>query len=225
MTLSPQFKRCIVGMIVVLSVLIGGLVATNARLSGFGNAISSIKTAKSKPAPRKSTTPAQTTQRDERRIGAVGDLNVKRRGHTATPLADGRLLVIGGENENGPVPEVEIFDSSSKTFSLASRSITPRADHTATKLADGRVIIIGGRGQDGPLTSTEIYDPAADSFSQGAALNFARTSHTATTLADGRILIVGGDKQGSVEIYDPERQTFTPIAVDLRAPRSGHSAA
>src|SRR5262249_44673404 len=211
MTPSPQFKRCIVGMIVVLSVLIGGLVATNAHLSGFGNELNSGKTAKSKPASRKSTTPAKTKQRDGKQIGAPGDLNVERRGHTATPLADGRLLVIGGENENGPVAEAEIFDPSSKTFSLAGRSITPRTEHTATKLADDRVMIIGGRSGDELLSSTEIYDPAADSFSQGAALNFARGGHSATKLMDGRILIVGGDKEGSAEVYDPDMQTFTPI--------------
>src|SRR5215813_13479863 len=224
MTPSPQFKRCIVGMIVVLSVLIGGLVATDAHLSGFGNALYSVKTAKSKPAPSKSTTPVKMKQRDVRQIGAAGYLNVERRGHTATPLADGRLLIIGGENENGPVAEVEIFDPSSRTFSLAGRSITPRADHTATKLADGRVMIIGGRGQDGPLNSTEVYDPAANSFSHGPILNHARAGHSATVLADGRILIAGGETGGSAEILDSEKRIFTTIEARLNDPRSAHGA-
>src|SRR5262245_13630123 len=185
----------------------------------------SAKTTKSKPAPNKSAAPAIKQQRADEGINTAGDLNIERRGHTATPLADGRLLIVGGESENGSVAETEIYDPSSRKFSLAGRSITARADHTATKLADGRVMIIGGRSGDGLLNSTEIYDLAADSFAQGVAMNFARTSHTATTLADGRILIVGGDGEGSVEIYDPERQSFTPIAAHLLAPRSGHSAA
>jgi len=56
-------------------------------------------------------------------------LNVERRGHTATQLQDGKILVIGGENASGPVSQAEIFDTNSQTFSLAADS-TARTDHT-----------------------------------------------------------------------------------------------
>src|SRR5262249_54856329 len=38
------------------------------------------------------------------------DLNVERRGHTATQLANGKILIVGGENANGVVGASEIFD-------------------------------------------------------------------------------------------------------------------
>ena len=37
-------------------------------------------------------------------------LNIARRGHSATLLSNGKILIAGGENQNGPVTEAEIFD-------------------------------------------------------------------------------------------------------------------
>ncbi len=73
-------------------------------------------------------------------IVGTASLNIERRGHTATLLADGKILVIGGENLSGPVSQAEIFDPASQTFSILSSSSNPRTDHTATRLADGRVL-------------------------------------------------------------------------------------
>src|SRR5262249_43154799 len=63
MTPSPQFKRCIVGMIVVLSVLIGGLVATSAHLSKSsfkGSAAKSTKGSVAKKTAAKASIPVRT---------------------------------------------------------------------------------------------------------------------------------------------------------------------
>src|SRR5881397_7649 len=47
------------------------------------------------------------------------DLNVARLGHTATRLADGRVLITGGQNETGMVSGSEMFDSALNAFSIA----------------------------------------------------------------------------------------------------------
>src|SRR5262249_48842809 len=80
-------------------------------------------------------------------------LNVARKGHTATLLSDGKVLVVGGENQNGFVSEAEIFDPATGIFSFSGNLNTARADHTATRLTDGRVLIAGGRGQLGVVNS------------------------------------------------------------------------
>src|ERR1043165_9397977 len=73
-------------------------------------------------------------------------LNIARRGHTATLLTSGKILIAGGENQNGFVTEAEIFDPATGASSVSGNLNVPRADHSATVLSDGRVLIAGGRG-------------------------------------------------------------------------------
>jgi hypothetical protein len=152
-------------------------------------------------------------------------LNIARRAHTATRLTDGKVLIVGGENSDGFVTGSEIYDPTTGTFSISGNLNAPRADHTATCLADGRVLIAGGRGSIGPLNLTEVFDPTIRVFSSGPDLNNARLGQTATTLSNGRIAFIGGDAAGSVEIYDPQANTFSAISAHLLTPRAFHSAA
>lgn len=88
-------------------------------------------------------------------------LNVERRSHTATPLSNGKVLIVGGENDNGMVGQAELFDPVTRTLSTVAASLVARTEHAAVRLADGRVLVIGGRGGSGLLNSTEIFDPQA----------------------------------------------------------------
>src|SRR5207245_11631812 len=82
---------------------------------------------------------------DHKRRAGVGtlasdaQLKIARHSHTATLLNDGKVLITGGENENGPVSEAEVFDPAAGTFLETGTLDTARADHTASLLADGRV--------------------------------------------------------------------------------------
>src|SRR3989441_13206049 len=87
------------------------------------------------------------------------DLQIARAGHTATLLADGRILIVGGETASGPVSQAEIFDPDPGTFSVAASSIVSRTDHAATLLTNGHVLVTGGRHKDALLNSTEVFDP------------------------------------------------------------------
>jgi hypothetical protein len=153
----------------------------------------------------------------------TASLNVERRGHTATQLADGKILVVGGENANGPVSQAEVFDPSSHTFSALTSS-NARTDHTATLMADGRVLVTGGRDSYSLLDSTEIFNPATNSFSPGPSMRRARAGHSATVRADGKILLVGGDSDGSAEIYDPDTQSSSLLGSRLNVARALHGA-
>jgi N-acetylneuraminic acid mutarotase len=99
-------------------------------------------------------------------------MNQQRGDHTATLLADGKVLVVGGI---GPVPgmalefkaalsNAELYDPASGTWTqLASQMATERYYHTATLLPDGKVLIAGGLTTDQRRiigrSSTELYDP------------------------------------------------------------------
>lgn len=114
--------------------------------------------------------------------------------HTATRLSDGRVLVVGGLAGFVSLPDVDIYDPATDTFSAGMDLNTARFGQTATRLADGNVLIAGGTdfSTTASLFSTEIFASATGTFSNDADLNAARSGHTETLLADGRVLVTGG---------------------------------
>lgn len=160
-------------------------------------------------------------------------LNVPRTGHTTTQLADGRLLLTGGQDENSNVnASAEIFDPATGQFFLTGSLIQGRYGHTATLLANGDVLIVGGfsdKDETQIVPTAEIFDPSAGTFSVApTSPNVPRADHTATLLGDGQVLIAGGQVGGqqatsSVELYNPVAGTFA-LAGNMDAPRYNHTA-
>ncbi len=147
-----------------------------------------------------------------------GSLSVPRNGHTATPIGDGKVLIVGGD-----AGTFEIFDVAANASIGLGNLTAGRSFHTATLLRDGRVLVIGGFERGQPLVSTEIFEKGA--FHAGPNLRVARAGHTATVLGDGRVLIVGGDAKGTVEILDADARGSKIVKAELISPRSFHSAA
>ncbi|WP_170320021.1 Kelch repeat-containing protein [Polyangium spumosum] len=73
-------------------------------------------------------------------------LNHARREHTAVELSTGFVMVTGGFGQLGDSvsSSVELFDPSSKTWSLTGSLVDPRESHLATLLDDGSVLVVGG---------------------------------------------------------------------------------
>jgi hypothetical protein len=67
-----------------------------------------------------------------------------RSGHSATLLADGKVLVVGST--------AELFDPATSSFAITGDPNVPRGDRRATRLADGRVLFTGSN------SVAEVYE-------------------------------------------------------------------
>ncbi|MET0886885.1 MAG: kelch repeat-containing protein, partial [Mycetocola sp.] len=167
----------------------------------------------------------------------TGDMSIGRQEHTATLLADGRVLVVGGYNALDDPPAqatAELFDPDIGTFARTESMTAARGNHTATTLRNGTVLIAGGHsGHPGASVAiAELYDPATGMFAPTGDTTDARGSHTATLLSNGTVLLAGGftaspytgSTLASAEIYEPSTGTFTPTA-NMHTARGRHAAA
>jgi PKD repeat protein len=87
-------------------------------------------------------------------------------------LADGRVLVIGGQNVNIHVgiPVTSIFDPRTGSWSRGTDMAFARWYPTVTTMADGRALVTSG-DQSSSATRVdvpEIYDPATDTWTKGS---------------------------------------------------------
>ncbi len=70
---------------------------------------------------------------------ATTPMSTPRFAHTATLMADGRVLILGGYSGQAAVNTAEIFDPASETFApVPNTMISARCQHTATLLPDGK---------------------------------------------------------------------------------------
>jgi hypothetical protein len=179
---------------------------------------------------------AEVWEPDSSSFQPAGSLTVPRYTHTATLLAGGRVLIVGGVDEDGQrLSSVEIWDPVSGTFGPAGPMAQPRWQHAATLLADGRVLLVGG-DRDGQPVTAEIWDPADEAFRPAGSLPgpSAGGMHvpiSATLLWDGRVLIVGGFPPGTddplyAHLWDPATESIgasIPIPVSHGGALWGHS--
>ena len=178
---------------------------------------------------------------------ATGSMNIARRDHRLTLLADTRVLVSGG----GPL---ELYDPATGEFTLfGGEPVFGTRANVATLLFDGRILITGvytdpadsefGRSEN--ARGAYIVDPSSSAVVPVGPMQTGRDYyHTATLLPDGRVLITGGasghgnpSAYPPAEIFDPAVGTFEPVsyvddpavpgglrATNLATHRAGHTA-
>lgn len=167
---------------------------------------------------------------------ATGSLIEARAGHTASLLADGRVLVAGGGMDRIGDSSAELYDPASGTWTATGAMAGFRSGHVAVLLPDGTVLVVGGDNVPGgdcpvPLASAELYDPETGTWSATGDMVEARIAHTATLLSNDTVLVVGGlgvvdcapVTAAAVELYDPDTGSWTATG-SLREDRSNHTA-
>lgn len=173
---------------------------------------------------------------------AAGSLLVGRQGHTATPLPDGTVLVVGGYGDDGPLASAEIYDPRRDRWTVTGDLLAARGEHTATLLADGSVLVAGGYAippeadpdyEDYGIAVTataERYDPVGRRWQAVGEMTIPRMEHSATLLPGGDVLVVGGRNYEEEDDTGETAERFSAATGQWRAiappgvGRHGHTA-
>lgn len=133
--------------------------------------------------------------------------------HTATLLANGKVLIAGGERFGGvALSSASVWDPATGKFTpTANHMSTPHVQGFAARLPDGRVLVGGGFSDPTahPPTETDkvdIYDPATNRWTTVSPLpaNSEAISPEAETLQDGDVVVTGiGVFGNSTVVYAP----------------------
>ncbi|MBF0099856.1 MAG: hypothetical protein HQK77_03020 [Desulfobacterales bacterium] len=149
----------------------------------------------------------------------------------STVLLDGRILIAGGSKDLGIAPgysTAEIYDPSTNRFTSTSSSMNyARTSCRAATLSNGKVLIVGGWYDVNAATYGELFDPVSGTFTVTQALKTPRALPVVLATQDGKAVVFGGvfyyggTAYESVEVYDPNTNTFTDIQDTLFQGESG----
>ena len=155
-----------------------------------------------------------------RKKNISSSMHTPRELHTATQLADGRVLVTGGVWGEDTLNTCEMYDPQSRTWTSIEPMKLPRTRHVAILLPDGRVLVIGGsvgkaieqverQATVNVYSSCEIYDPATGRWTLTDSMHWPRSSFMdAVLLPNHKVLVAGGygapnyESNYSWELYD-----------------------
>lgn len=168
---------------------------------------------------------------------AARPLSAVRGSTSALPLADGRVMAVGGGIGRVPLAASELFDPGSGTWSRSGQLAQARRGHRAAVLADGSQLVAGGIARGKLLASAEVQGRSPDSWTAVGQMSEPRLGHTMTVLRDGRVLVTGGTGRAapagqgsqtvrpvaSAEVFDPSTQRWT-AAGQMTVPRFEHTA-
>ncbi|SFZ92719.1 Uncharacterized conserved protein YjdB, contains Ig-like domain [Flaviramulus basaltis] len=162
---------------------------------------------------------------------AIGDPAPKARDHFHAMVIGDKLYAAGGRlsgNAGGYfkplIPEVDVYDFTSGTWSTLSENIpTPRAAPAVANF-NGKLIVIGGEVEEeyvyGYLTSnalkiTEEYDPITGTWNRLPDMNFNRHGTQAIVSGNGVYVIAGspnkgGGNQKKLEYYGVDSPVGNP---------------
>ena len=142
------------------------------------------------------------------------DMSTPRMLHGVVRLADGRVLVVGGDNVNNSCSAADlkttaIFDPRNETWTAGGNTVSARAGMPIPVLLNSGKVLVAGGCIGGVITAkAEIYDPAANTWSSTDDMSASRSGLTLTLLPSGKVLAAGGysgsgGPVASAELYDP----------------------
>lgn len=135
----------------------------------------------------------------------VSDMSTPLVDHSATALADDRVLVVSTHG-------AEIYDPATDAWSPAAPPLSLHTRHVAARLGDGKVLVVGGQLSG----DAELYDPVLDTWTAAGNLGARLEYPGIATLHDGRVLVFGGrglvGPRDDAHVYDPASGSWTAVA-------------
>jgi len=164
-------------------------------------------------------------------FGSPITMGVFRAFHTATPLPNGDVLIVGGRQygSDGTVfaqTSAEIYDAAKNAFYSAGDMGVPRELHTAFPLPDGRVVVAGGRYRGAQFLAVptfQLYVPPFSAQTNASDLVYAQT---ATPMNTGDVLVAGGtgfSDQALADIWSVSTGGLVKVG-NLSVQRHAHTA-
>jgi hypothetical protein len=132
----------------------------------------------------------------------AGNMPRGRAFHASTTLADGRILIAGGESPNGQgvavTAEVDIYNPEQNSWAANVPPMSKgRIFFAATKapFGDG-VVVMGGKSTNDsgspPLSSVELLNMGSANWGRLSDLKFPRSNFSTFTVDTGYVVVVGG---------------------------------
>jgi hypothetical protein len=135
-----------------------------------------------------------------------------------TVLPDGRVLVVGGHDCDGPgfgIRMTNLFDPATLTWTRGPDMNFRRWYPTVTPLADGRALILGGSDMTTVdyITTPELFDPVTNTITRLDNAQLAVPSYAFVYQhTDGRVVVTGSD-EAKMPTYalDVASQTWSTV--------------
>ena len=142
-------------------------------------------------------------------------------GHTASLLANGKVLFAGGLGARGLNRTAYLYDPTKNTWTATGASTSTRLYGIASRLGDGRVLVTGGG-----VATAETYAPSTGTWTAQPSMSVARLGATLTALSTGKAVAAGGTGTtgaylASAEEFDPSTNTWSPTSTMVTG-RTGH---
>jgi len=113
--------------------------------------------------------------------------------YTATKMANGSVMVVGGVDKAGhALRTTEFWNPKERKWRHGPALINARLLQTASLLKDGRLMVAGGIATGGnSMSSVEIFNPKTNTWSETEPLLVPLKTHSAATLCNGDVLVIG----------------------------------